>query len=68
MTPNGLLAGSIGKIIGVGTGRGIGLMFIVMGILTVLATVIAYQYKPLRLVEKQLPDAANYSDELSVIP
>ncbi|BAZ20865.1 major facilitator superfamily MFS_1 [Kalymmatonema gypsitolerans NIES-4073] len=68
MTRNGLLAGSIGKIIGVGQGRGIGLMFIVMGVLTVLATVIAYQYKPLRLVEKQLPDAVNYSDDLSVIP
>ena len=68
MSPTGLLAGSIGKIIGVGQGRGIGLMFIVMGVLTVLATVIAYQYKPLRLVEKQLPDAVNYSDDLSVIP
>ncbi len=57
MTPKGLLAGSIGKIIGVGKGRGIGLMFIVMGILTVLVTIIAYQYKPLRLLEKQLPNA-----------
>ncbi len=57
MTPNGLLAGSIGKIIGVGHGRGIGLMFIVMGILTVLVTIIAYQYKPLRLLEKELPNA-----------
>ncbi|KAB8320086.1 MFS transporter [Tolypothrix campylonemoides VB511288] len=62
MTPNGLLAESIGKIIGVGTGRGIGLMFIVMGILTVLATIIAYQYKPLRLLEKQLPDALAQDD------
>jgi DHA3 family macrolide efflux protein-like MFS transporter len=59
MSPNGLLAGSIGKIIGVGQGRGIGLMFIVVGILTVVITIIAYQYKPLRLVEKQLPDAVS---------
>jgi MFS transporter, DHA3 family, macrolide efflux protein len=64
MATNGLLAGSIGKIIGTGQGRGIGLMFIMMGILTVSATVIAYQYKPLRLVEKQLPDVIN-SDEFS---
>ncbi|GCL39999.1 major facilitator superfamily MFS_1 [Sphaerospermopsis reniformis] len=56
MTVNGLLAGSIGKIIGTGTGRGIGLMFIVMGILTMLITIIAYQYAPLRLVEDELPD------------
>lgn len=61
MAQNGLLAKSMGKIIGVGQGRGIGLMFIVMGILTVLATIIAYQYKPLRLVERQLPDAMNPS-------
>lgn len=57
MIEGGPLAGSIGKIIGVGSGRGIGLMFIVMGGLTVLVTVIAYQYCPLRLVEHQLPDA-----------
>ncbi|MBW4510728.1 MAG: MFS transporter [Scytonematopsis contorta HA4267-MV1] len=57
MTLNGLLAESIGKIIGVGQGRGIALMFIVIGILTILVTIIAYQYKPLRLLEKRLPDA-----------
>ena len=67
MTKNGLLAGSIGKIIGVGQGRGIGLMVIVMGVLTVFATVMAYQYKPLRLVEKQLPDVYIEHDE-TVVP
>jgi MFS transporter, DHA3 family, macrolide efflux protein len=57
MKESGPLAGSIGQIIGVGSGRGIGLMFIVMGVLTVLVTIIAYQYPPLRFVENQLPDA-----------
>lgn len=57
MAPNGPLAGSIGQLIGVGPGRGIGLLFIVMGTLTMLATVVAYQYPRLRLVEIELPDA-----------
>ena len=56
MAPSGSLAGSLGQIIGVGSGRGIGLMFIVMGILTIVATILAYQYRPLRLIEKDLPD------------
>lgn len=57
MMSNGLLAGNIGKIIGVGQGRGIALIFILIGILTILVTIIAYQYKPLRLLEKLIPDA-----------
>ncbi len=56
MAPNGYLAGSIGQIIGVGPGRGIGLLFIIMGTLALLATVIAYQYPRLRQVEEDLPD------------
>ncbi len=56
MTPNGPLAGSIGQLIGVGPGRGIGLLFIIMGTLTMLATVVAYQYPRLRLLEDELPD------------
>jgi len=61
MTVNGSLAGTIGQVIGTGPGRGIGLMFIVLGTLTMLITIIAYQYAPLRLVEDQLPDVV-YED------
>jgi MFS family permease len=57
LAPGGLLAGSIGQLIGVGRGRGIGLMFIVIGALTMLATAVAYQYPRLRLLESELPDA-----------
>ena len=57
LTTGGPLAGSIGQLIGVGPGRGIGLMFIILGMLTMLATVVAYQYPPLRLLEEELPDA-----------
>jgi MFS transporter, DHA3 family, macrolide efflux protein len=56
MSADGLLSESIGKIIGVGPGRGIGFLFITLGALTVLITIIAYQYPRLRLVEVELPD------------
>lgn len=57
MNKNDLLARTIGQIIGTGSGRGIGLMFIILGGLTILITIFAYQYDPLRLVEYELPDA-----------
>ncbi|MEA5506599.1 MFS transporter [Halotia wernerae UHCC 0503] len=57
MSANGLLAGSIGQIIGVGTGRGIALMFVLMGLITMLVTIVGYYYPPLRKVEEELPDA-----------
>ena len=58
LTPSGLLAGSIGKLIGVGRGRGIGLLFILLGMLNILATVVAYRQPRLRRVEKELPDVS----------
>lgn len=56
MAVNGPLADSIGQIIGIGKGRGIALLFIVMGTLTMIATVLAYQYPRLRRVEDEIPD------------
>ncbi len=53
---NGPLAGSVGRIIGVGPGRGAGLLLISMGLLLVLATIISYLYPRLRRVEDELPD------------
>jgi DHA3 family macrolide efflux protein-like MFS transporter len=57
LTPNGPLANSVGRIIGTGPGRGIGLLFIVLGILNILAVIIGYMYPRLRFVEDELPDA-----------
>jgi hypothetical protein len=57
MATDGLLAGSIGQIIGVGPGRGIGLLFITMEILAIGVTVAVYRYPRLRFVESELPDA-----------
>lgn len=53
---NGSLAGGVGTIIGVGPGRGIGLMFIIMGILIMVVAGICFLYPRLRYVEDELPD------------
>lgn len=56
MAADGLLAGSVGQIIGVGPGRGIGLLFITMEIIAILVTFSIYRYPRLRFVEDELPD------------
>lgn len=58
LASGGPLAGSVGLFIGVGQGRGIGLLFIVFGLCYVLLTLAGYAYPRLRLVEKELPDVA----------
>ena len=56
MAVNGPLAGSLGQILGLGPGRGIGLLFVSMGLLLVLVTAISYLSPHLRRVEDELPD------------
>lgn len=56
LVEGGQLAGSVGQIIGVGEGRGIGLLYIILGFLILLTVVIAYRYPRLRQVEIELPD------------
>jgi DHA3 family macrolide efflux protein-like MFS transporter len=57
MAVNGPLAGSIGQILGMGQGRGIGLLLASMGLLLALVTAISYLSPHLRRVEDELPDA-----------
>ena len=57
MNQDTLVARTIGWAIGTGPGRGIGLLFICMGSLTILATGIAYFFPRLRYLEEELPDA-----------
>ena len=57
MAADGLLAGSVGQILGVGPGRGIGLLFITMEIIAILVTVSIYRYPRLWFIERELPDA-----------
>lgn len=56
MQADGPAANTIGQIIGIGHGRGIGLMFVIMGLFSILFTFICYFYPRLRLVEDELPD------------
>ncbi len=56
MAPGGALAGSVGALTGVGPGRGIGLIFIIIGLFITLSTVVGYLNPRLRLVEDELQD------------
>ena len=56
LAANGPLAGSLGGIIGAGAGRGIGLMFILMGVVKILVSLGGYLSPSIRFVEDELPD------------
>lgn len=56
LLPGGPLADSVGRVLGVGPGRGIGLMFVTFGLLTLLSVAVIYAYRPVREVETELPD------------
>jgi MFS transporter, DHA3 family, macrolide efflux protein len=57
MAVNGTLSGSFGQLLGMGPGRGIGLLFVTMGLLLVLITAVSCLVPHLRRVEDELPDA-----------
>jgi MFS family permease len=57
MMPGGALASSVGQVIGVGKGRGIALMFIVLSVMLLVSVVLAWLSPRVRNVEKELPDA-----------
>ena len=44
-------------LLGTGPGRGIGLLFLLMGIAKMAVTLIGYAQPRIRLVEDELPDA-----------
>jgi MFS transporter, DHA3 family, macrolide efflux protein len=52
----GPLANTVGRVVGIGKGRGIGLLLIAMGFVSLVATVAAYLYPRVRNVELELPD------------
>lgn len=57
LMPGGPLADTVGRLIGVGPGRGTGLLFIVLGFYILLVVFAGYRYSPLRNIETELPDA-----------
>jgi DHA3 family macrolide efflux protein-like MFS transporter len=59
MAADGVLRDSAGVVIGVGPGRGIGLLFVTVGLLMSMATALAYLYPRVRLLEEELPDCVS---------
>ena len=57
LVDGGPLSQTVGRVIGVGPGRGIGLLFIILGSLVMLTAVAGYAYPRLREMEDELPDA-----------
>jgi hypothetical protein len=57
LAPGGALADSLGLWIGVGPGRGLALMFIVLGVLMMLVAAGAFAVRAIRRIEGDLPDA-----------
>lgn len=57
MNPGGSLAGVLGPIIGVGQGRGIGLLIICVGVLVMGWAIAGFNFKPLRNMEDDMEDA-----------
>jgi len=55
--PGGALAGSVGRLIGVGPGRGIGFLFVLLGMLTLAVLGLAALNPRLRRLESEIPDA-----------
>ena len=56
LAANGPLVASVGGIIGTGAGRGIGLLFILMGVAKIVVSLSAYLSPSIRYVEDGLPD------------
>ena len=56
LVEGGALANSVGRIIGTGQGRGIGMLYLILGIISLLATAAGFLYPRLRRVEIELPD------------
>jgi len=57
MAEGGALSGTLGHFLGTGPGRGIGLLYVIMGGLLLLATLAGVLSPRLRRVELEIPDA-----------
>jgi MFS transporter, DHA3 family, macrolide efflux protein len=57
LVEGGALAGSVGRVIGVGPSRGIGLMFMVLGGLVIVLVIYGFFNPRLRRLDVELPDA-----------
>jgi MFS family permease len=70
VSDGGALAGTVGQVIGVGPGRGMALLVVCSGLLLTAWGVLGLLYRPLRLLEDDLPDAvpgAEIDDDLDKV-
>jgi hypothetical protein len=56
LAPGGALADSVGQVIGVGPGRGVAFLLMVLGSFAILVALTASLFPALRNVERDLPD------------
>ena len=56
LAPGGALAGSVGRVIGTGAGRGIGFMFILAGLGTMLMAGAGWLHPRVHRIEEEIPD------------
>ena len=68
MMPGGPLAGTVGRVIGVGPGRGIALLLMILGVLVAIASVLAMLSPRLRNLEDELPDALPAQAPANMVP
>jgi MFS transporter, DHA3 family, macrolide efflux protein len=59
LMPGGALADTVGRVVGVGPGRGIGLMFLTMAAVPGIAALFGFLNPRIRNVETELPDAVD---------
>jgi DHA3 family macrolide efflux protein-like MFS transporter len=57
LVAGGPLAGSVGRVLGVGPGRGIGLLYVCLGVVPIVSSLWGYAQPRVRNVEDELPDA-----------
>ncbi|MGI5282889.1 MFS transporter [Nonomuraea polychroma] len=62
LAPGGALAGSVGRLVGTGPGRGIATIFLLTGAALLVLAPLAYLLPRLRQVETELPDVEEHSD------
>ncbi len=60
LVEGGMLAGSVGQVIGVGPGRGVGLMIVIIGLCNIIAAGAGYLSPRVFHVEDELPDAIQH--------
>ncbi|HEX9943413.1 MAG TPA: MFS transporter [Thermoanaerobaculia bacterium] len=68
LAPGGALAGTVGRFIGVGDGRGVGFLFMVLGAFLLALTLVSFLNPRLRNVETELPDATRPEEEQGAGP